>query len=101
MGGDTEFWTSDVEACRREGSAASVYLRRYGLTLASLYYWRPKLNLAAAVKDGGGGGSPAGKFVALRVMDLVAGVRTRLLLWMWRRSLRCRLACPSLMCTPA
>ena len=36
MEGDTEFWTSHVEACRREGMAASVYARQYGLTLASL-----------------------------------------------------------------
>lgn len=54
MEGDTEFWTSHVEACRREGSAVSVYARRYGLTLASLYYWRRKLKLAAAVNDAAG-----------------------------------------------
>jgi transposase-like protein len=75
MEGDTEFWTSHVEACCREGNAASVYARRHGLTLASLYYWRRKLKLAAAVNDGSGVG-PAGKFVALRVMDVAAGAAT-------------------------
>jgi transposase-like protein len=43
MEGDTEFWTSHVAACCREGIAASVYASRHGLTLASLYYWRRKL----------------------------------------------------------
>ena len=51
MEGNTDFWISHVEACRREGSAASVYARRHGLTLASLYYWRRKLKLAASVND--------------------------------------------------
>ena len=74
MEGNTDFWTSHVEACRREGSAASVYARRHGLTLASLYYWQRKLKLAAAVNDDGGG--PSGKFVALRVMDAAAGAPT-------------------------
>ena len=68
MEGDTEFWTSHVEACRREGMAASVYARQYGLTLASLYYWRRKLKVAAAVSDGSASGF-ANKFVALRVVD--------------------------------
>ena len=70
MEGDTAFWTSHVEACRREGSAASVYAQRRGRTLASLYYWRRKLKLAAAVNGSGG---PAGKFVALRVTDVDGG----------------------------
>ena len=74
MEGDTDFWTSHVDACRREGSAASVYARRHGLTLASLNYWQRKLKLAAAVNDGGGG--PAGKFVALSVMGVAAGAPT-------------------------
>ena len=72
MEGDTEFWTSHVEACRREGTAASVYARQHGLTLASLYYWRRKLMLAAAVGDSSGSGEAA-KFVSLRVLDSVAG----------------------------
>ena len=73
MEGNTDFWISHVEACRREGSAASVYARRHGLTLAPLYYWQRKLKLAASVNDDGG---PAGKFVALRVMDVAAGAPT-------------------------
>ena len=89
MEGDTEFWTSHVEACHREGSAASVHARRHGLTLASLYYWRRKLQLAAAVNDGGG---PAGKFVALRVMDVAAGAPTGPCTLVLRSGLRLELA---------
>lgn len=75
MEGDIEFWTSHVEACRREGTAASVYARQHGLTLASLYYWRRKLKLAAAVGDGSSIG-PSNKFVALRVVDAASVTAT-------------------------
>lgn len=72
MDGDTEFWTSHVDACGREGTAASVYARQHGLTLTSLYYWRRKLKLATTVNDDGASG-PTSKFVALRVVDAAAG----------------------------
>ncbi len=72
MEGDTTFWASHVEALRRDGGAASAYARQHGLALASLYYWRRKLQLAAADSAGGGVGA-AGKFVALRVLDVAAG----------------------------
>ena len=75
MEGDTEFWSSHVEACRRDRTAVSVYARQHGLTLSSLYYWRRKLKLAAAGSDGSASGV-AGKFVALRVVDASAGVVT-------------------------
>ncbi|MDQ1835556.1 MULTISPECIES: IS66 family insertion sequence element accessory protein TnpA [Massilia] len=91
MEGDTEFWTSHVEACRREGTAASVYARRHGLTLASLYYWRRKLKLAAVVGDGGDSG-PANKFVALRVVDAAAGTATGPCTLVLRSGLRLELA---------
>lgn len=69
MEGDTEFRTSHVEACRREGVAASAYARQHGLTLASLYYWRRKLTRAAT----SGADGAAKQFVALRVLrDLPA-----------------------------
>ena len=90
MEGNTDFWTSHVEACRREGSAASVYARRHGPTLASLYYWQRKLKLAAAVNDGGSGA--AGKFVALRVMDVAAGAPTGPCTLVLRCGLRVELA---------
>ena len=89
MEGDTEFWTSHVEACRREGSAASVYARRHGLTLASLYYWRRKLKLAAAVNGCGGA---AGKFVALRVTDVAGGAPAGPCTLVLRSGLRLELA---------
>jgi transposase-like protein len=88
MEGDTEFWNSHVEACRREGSAASVYAGRHGLALASLYYWRRKLKLAAAVNGGGS----AGKFVALRVMDAAADTPTGQCTLVLRSGLRLELA---------
>ena len=85
MSGDTEFWTSHVEALRREGVAASIYARRHGLALASLYYWRRKFSLAADA------GAATNKFVALRLVReapavaapactllLVSGVRLEL-----------------------
>jgi transposase-like protein len=75
MKGDTEFWTSHLEACRRSGAAASVYARQHGLTLSSLYYWRRKVKLAAADSDGSAGDA-ASKFVALRVVDAAAGAAT-------------------------
>ena len=74
MEGDTEFWTSHVEACRREGTAASMYARRHGLTLASLYYWRRKLTPVTVVTDGSG--SATGKFVALRIVSEQVGAVT-------------------------
>jgi transposase-like protein len=91
MEGDTEFWTSHVEACRRFGSAASEYARQHGLTLASLYYWRRKLKLAAAVSDSSAGGS-ANKFVALRVVAAAAGAATGSCTLVLRSGLRLELA---------
>ena len=91
MEGDTEFWTSHLEACRREGTAASVYARQHGLTLASLYYWRRKLKLAAVLSDGGTSGA-ANKFVALRVVDAAGGAATGLCILVLRSGLRLELA---------
>ena len=93
MEGDTEFWTSHVEACQRQGIAASLYARQHGLTLASLYYWRRKLKLAAAVGDGGG---TANKFVALRVVGAAAVAATSPCTLVLRSGLRLELtALPS------
>jgi transposase-like protein len=66
MSGDTEFWTSHVEALQREGVAVSIYASRNGLALASLYYWRRKLKMAA---DAGAVGAATSKFVALRLVS--------------------------------
>jgi transposase-like protein len=91
MKGDTEFWTSHVEACCREGTAASVYARQHGLTPASLYYWRRKLKLTAAVDDGRASG-PATQFVALRVVDAAMGAPTGPCTLVLRSGLRLELA---------
>ena len=71
MSGDTEFWTSHVEALRREGDAVTVYARRHGLSLATLYYWRRKLKVAV---NAGAVGAATGKFVALRLVGAAAPV---------------------------
>lgn len=89
MEGDTEFWISHVEACHREGVAASVYARQHGLTLASLYYWRRKLTSAAAA---GGASEPVNQFVALRVVDAAAGAATGTCTLVLRSGLRLELA---------
>jgi transposase-like protein len=92
MEGDTEFWTSHVEACRREGMVASEYARQHGLTPASLYYWRRKLKLATTVDDGGTDSGPANPFVALRVVDAAAGTLAGSCTLVLRSGLRLELA---------
>ena len=47
-----------------------MYVPQHGLTLASLYYWRRKLKLAAVVSNGGTSGA-ANRFVALREIDRI------------------------------
>jgi transposase-like protein len=54
MNGDTEFWTSHVEALRREGVAVSGYAERHGLALSSLYYWRRKVKMTGEASAVGG-----------------------------------------------
>ena len=63
MENTTDFWKKHVAAIGQEGVAVIVYARRFGLSLASLYYWRQKL-LAV---DGNAGPSAHGKFVAMRI----------------------------------
>ena len=63
MENTTDFWMKHVAAIRQEGLAVTVYAKRHGLSLASLYYWRQKL-LAAARKAAP---SVHGKFVAVRI----------------------------------
>lgn len=87
---DTEFWTSHVEACRRDGSAVSEYARQHGLTLSSLYYWRRKLKLAALSE--GSVISSANKFVALRVVAAAADSATAPCTLVLRSGLRLELA---------
>ena len=65
MENTTEFWKRHVAAVRQEGVAATVYAKRHGLSLASLYYWRQKLT---AAEDST---TPAAiaKFVAVRIAE--------------------------------
>ena len=46
MENTTEFWTKHVAAIRQEGVAVTVYAKRHDLSLASLYYWRQKIQSA-------------------------------------------------------
>ncbi len=61
----TEFWRGHVVAVQQEGVAVTVYAKRHGLSLASLYYWRQKLSKAAGVAAS----APIGRFVAVRIAD--------------------------------
>ena len=65
MKNTTEFWTKHVAAIRQEGVAVTVYAKRHGLSLASLYYWRQKL----LVVDGKEASTAHGKFVAVRIAE--------------------------------
>ena len=65
MENTTDFWKKHVAAIGQEGVAVTVYAKRHGLSLASLYYWRQKL-LAV---DGNAGPSAPGKFVAVRIAE--------------------------------
>ena len=65
MENTTEFWTKHVAAIRQEGVAVTVYAKRHGLSLASLYYWRQKL----LVVDGKAAPTAHGKFVAVRIAE--------------------------------
>ena len=82
---DLQFWAGHVTAIKCEGIAVSAYAKRECLSLASLYYWRQKLSMAApeAVAQ-----KPASTFMQLRVsgpgvgrstavctLELAAGVR--------------------------
>ena len=68
MENTTDFWTKHVAAIGQEGIAVTVYAKRHGLSLASLYYWRQKL---MAVK-GKVAPSVKGKFVAVRIAEAVS-----------------------------
>jgi transposase len=63
MENTTEFWTRHIAAIRQEGVAMTVYAKRHGLSLASLYYWRQKLLLV----DDKAAPTTHGKFVAVRI----------------------------------
>ena len=77
----TEFWVAHVAAARLESISAAKYARQNGISVAALYYWQSKLkaNNQTPVAE------PAGKFVALRVAESVAELR----------SCHCVLALPS------
>jgi transposase len=63
MGSTNEFWEAHVAAVQREGVAVTAYAERHGLSLASLYYWRRKLQAATALVPP----KPLGKFLAVRI----------------------------------
>ncbi|MDL2357274.1 MAG: transposase, partial [Pseudomonadota bacterium] len=65
MENTTEFWKQHVAAIRQEGVAVTVYAKRHCLSLASLYYWRQKLQEV----DGGATPSAHGKFVDVRIAE--------------------------------
>ena len=60
------FWAQHVAAAARETMSASAYAKRHGLAAKSLYYWQNKLKATALTSEVS---RPAGKFVALRMVD--------------------------------
>ena len=77
MGNTTEFWNRHVVAIHEEGVAVTVYARRHGLSVASLYYWRQKLLTTDVVS----GCSAPSQFVAVHIAQAVppSGVCTLVL----------------------
>lgn len=61
-----QFWQRHALAARRSTSSTSVYAKRHGLAVSTLYYWQSKLKAAAPAVDVVGSAS---KFVALRVVE--------------------------------
>ena len=82
------YWSNHLAAIKTQGDGTSAYARRHKLSLASLYYWRSKLQsglvpasvLASACK-------PQVKFIALRVSDAAAGVDVDVTQPPWRCAL--------------
>jgi len=69
------YWSQHLATIQTQGISASAYARQQELSLASLYYWRRKLQLevapaVVALADA----KPQSKFVALRVSDVVPEV---------------------------
>ena len=72
MKNDRNFWAGHVAAIKSQGGSTSAYARQHGISLGALYYWQRKLELeemprTAALTTP----KPPGKFVALRVNDVV------------------------------
>ena len=65
MENTNKFWTKHVAAIRQEGAAVTVYAKRHGLSLASLYYWRQKM---LAVVHAPASSAPS-KFVGVRIAE--------------------------------
>ena len=68
------YWSSHITAIKSQGGTASDYARRHDLALASLYYWKRKLQLApTALSASEPVTAPkiSSKFVSLRVRDPV------------------------------
>lgn len=67
------YWSKHLAAIEGQVESASAYARQHELSLASLYYWRRKLQLETAPRSVAvmaGALEPKSKFVALRVNDV-------------------------------
>lgn len=67
----TEFWVGHVAAAKLETISGSAYAKRHSISVAALYYWQRKLNVAAGEREAG----QARRFVAFRVADAVIAPR--------------------------
>lgn len=60
-----EYWSHHLAAIAAEGISTQAYAKREGLAVASLYYWRKRLN-AANSKDSV---LPSGRFIAVQLQE--------------------------------
>lgn len=68
------YWSNHLAAIRTQGGSNSTYARQHKLSLASLYYWRRKLQLEVAQQSVAvlaQAPTPQSKFIALRVINAV------------------------------
>jgi transposase len=71
-----QYWLRHLAAIEREGLTTKAYADREGLPVSKLYHWRRQMKVC-----GGGGGAPAGGFIAVQVSPAeppVCGCRLRL-----------------------
>jgi transposase-like protein len=68
------YWSNHLAVIRSQGGSTSAYAKQHNLSLASVYYWRRKLQLELAPQSVvvvAHAPKPHSKFVALRVSSAV------------------------------
>ena len=65
MTAESAIWTAHLAAIKQGSISVRAYAQQHDISLASLYYWRRKLKLAAGKAEAAP--QPGSKFVALRL----------------------------------